>query len=251
MIPGDVVKLWLDRDANTAFPEWIEANVQIVHQRSTDAAFGYTVQYDEEHLEGSTNSLRNCDVLSTTCEGCCVIINEYLAKLADINKPEVALSYTWDGTDLILKAQAYSRQIGQTGEQVTISTYVFKDPSNVTIAATGDVDERTYEPADTATVDWAGGVFSVTVTDSRGLTNTSEIFVAPRPRYRWKVVTVALGASTVAVSLATGEEIFSVLPERADEGVTVLGLDPSNDSIIQLSAVTVAALNLRILIHTP
>ncbi len=251
VIPGDVVKLWLDQSANTNFPEWVEANVQIIHQRSSDTVFGYTVQYDEEHLEGAAVFLRDCDVLSTTCEGCCVIINDYLAKLAAINKPEVSLSYTWDGTDLILKAQAYSRQIGQTGEQVTISTYSFKDPSNVTIAATGDVDERTYEPADTVSADWPGGVFSVTVTDSRGLTNTSEIFVAPRPRLRWEVATAVTGASTASVMLTAGEEIYSAMLERSDEGVMVLGLDPLDESVIQLSAVVVANLNVRVLIHTP
>lgn len=249
VIPGDVVKLWLDRVSNPNFPEWVEANVQIVHPQDSDTVFGYTVQYDVDHLEGAATQLRNCDVLSTTCEGCCAIINAYLKALADINIPEVYLSYSWTGTALTLTAHAYSRQIGQTGEQVTIASYVFKDPDAVTIAGTGTTRDTT--PADTSTLDWPGGIYTVTVTDSRGLINEAQIFVPPRPRYRWKVVTVPAGQNSYTVTLATGEKIFSVLPARSDEGIIVFGLDPANEKKIQLSAAVVADLDLRLIIHTP
>lgn len=195
VIPGDTVRLWLDQEANSDFPEWVEAVIVTVEPQtaSSTAPKEYKVEYETDDLDGAADLLRDCDILSVTCEGCCALINEYLDLLAGVNIPQVSLSYSWNtnGT-LNLQAHAVSSQIaGNPGEQVTIESYVFTDPADSVIAESGDPDSRLYSPAST----WVGGKFSLLVTDSEGLTNSAEVWVDP---YFTGLVTYPAVAPTIA-----------------------------------------------------
>lgn len=221
VIPGDTVKLWLDQEAIPAFPEWVEGTIITVEPQTTSSTAPkyYKVQYESGDLDDAAAELRGCDVVSVTCVGCCVIINDYLDLMAGVNIPHVSLSYSWnnDGT-VTLQAHAYSTQIaGNPGEQVTIASYVFKDLADSTIAEGGDPDSRVYTPA----ANWEGGKFSVLVTDSEGLTNTTEVWVYPRRTVRYYDGTIGTGATSMTFTLASGEVVFGA-PAVMTAGAGVL-----------------------------
>jgi hypothetical protein len=249
--------MWMDQDAVPAFPEWVEGTIVVVDPQ-TEASTGprhYTVQYEADDLEGSAAEIRDCDVLSMTCIGCCAIINAYLDLMAGINLPHVSLTYEWneDGT-FTLKAHAYSTQIaGNPGVQVTVPTYLFKTPADVVIpAGVGETNSRVVTPADTGEADWPGGEYSVQVTDSEGLVNTASVWVAPKPRFRRLTVTLLQNQSTVAVPLAANEEIISVMAARSDGGFYQFAPTVGDPAIIEASAAPIDGdLDLKVLIHVP
>lgn len=256
VIPGDTVKLYLDQDANADFPEWVEGIVITVApqtEASTSPRY-YTIQYESEDLDESANLLRDCDILSVICEGCCAIINDYLDLLAGINLPHVSLSYEWDAEGaIILSAEAYSTQIsGQPGEPVTIESYVFTDPSDVVIPENLlAVDSRLITSADTGEADWPGGLYSVLVTDSEGLVNSASVWVAPKPRFRRVTVTLLATETEVVVPMVAEEEIISIMAASSVEGFFLFAPMDGDPTTIQASAAPVNNLDLKVLIHVP
>lgn len=256
VIPGDTVKLFLDQDAIPGFPEWVEGTIVSVAPQ-TVASTGpkhYLIQYESEDLGGAAAVVRDCDVLSVLCEGCCKIINDYLDLVDGVTIPFVSLEYEWneDGT-FTLQARAWSTRIaGQPGEQVAIATYVFTNPSAAVIVEAGDPDSRIVTPADTGETDWPGGLYTVVVTDSEGLANTTTVWVAPRPRFRRETVTLLNGQTQVAVTLAAGEEIISIMAARSDGGFYQFAPTVGDPGTIEASAApSDGDLELKVLIHIP
>lgn len=259
VIPGDTVKLYLDQDANPDFPEWVEGTVISVAPQ-TEASTSpqeYTIQYEADDLDGSAALIRDCDVLSVICAGCCGIINDYLDLLAGVNLPEVQLYYDWVQDagvwNLELVARAVSRQIaGNPGVPVTIDSYVFTDENAVVIpwADPDDLFVRFTTPADTGETDWPGMVYTVTVTDSEGLVGVASVYVPPRPRFRRETVTVVALDTSVVVALAAGEEIISVMQLSSADGFFLFALN-ADPAQIDISTAPPNDLDLSVLIHTP
>jgi hypothetical protein len=256
VIPGDTVKLFLDQDTIPAFPEWVEGTIVAIAPQ-TESSTGpkhYLIQYEVADLQESAAQLRDCDIISVLCEGCCKIINDYLTLVDGVNRPNVSLSYTWneDGT-ITLQATAYStRIVSQPGEQATIASYAFTNPDADVIPADGDPDSRIIEPADTGDADWPGGYYSVVVTDSEGLANSAFIWVAPKPRFRRVTVTLAEGETTVEVELEDGEEIISIMAGHSTLGFFQFAPTEADASVIEASAAPEGGdLPLKVLIHIP
>lgn len=256
VIPGDTVKLYLDQDANPGFPEWIEG-ILISKAPQTVASTGpilYTFQYEADDLEESASLIRDCDVISVLCVGCCEIINAYLELIDGVNIPTVLLSYQWntDGTFTIF-ANAWSTRItGNPGVPVTIASYVFTNPSAVVIAEGDDEASRDVTPADTGYTDWPGGLYTVTVTDSEGLSNSATIWVAPKPRFRRTTVTLLQDETQVAVDMVAGEEIISIMAARSYGGFFQFAPTLADPFTIEASTAPIDDnLELKVLIHVP
>lgn len=256
VIPGDTVQLYLDQATIPAFPEWIEGTIISVTPQ-TESSTGpkeYIVQYEADDLDGSAAAVRDCDVLSVICEGCCVIINDYLTLMAGVNFPHVQLSYEWfeDGT-FALHADAFSNQIaGVPGSQVSIDTYTFYNPASAVIPEVDSETDRVVTPADVGDADWAGGFYTVQVTDSEGLSNTARVWVAPRPRFRRETLTLLNGQTTVSTGMAVGEEIVSITATRSDGGFYQFAPTLADPSVIEASAApSDGNLDLIVLFHIP
>lgn len=250
IIPGDTVKLWLDQEAVPDFPEWVEA-VLVYKAPQTESSTGpinYTFEYESEDLDGAATLLRDCDILSATCAGCCAIINDYLDLLAGVNLPFVELDYSWSGNTLTLQAHAWSTQIARnTNDPATIVTYVFTDPDDAVIAAGGDPDSRTFTaPADTGSTDWPGGLYTVQVTDSEGLVNTATVWVAPRPRFYYADATFTAGQASRTIVMGAGDLIVSAMALRVTEGFFIFA---AVGAVLHISTAPIADLDVRVLIH--
>lgn len=64
---GDQVKLFLDREANPSFPEFIFGIIQHPIVRiNCDSSTSYVIEYDEGDLEGSASLVRPGDVIDAS-----------------------------------------------------------------------------------------------------------------------------------------------------------------------------------------
>ena len=64
---GDQVKLFLDQEANPAFPEFIYGIIQHPIVRvNCDSSTSYDIEYDEADLEGAASLIRPGDVIDAT-----------------------------------------------------------------------------------------------------------------------------------------------------------------------------------------
>ena len=202
VIPGDTVLMWLDQTSVPDFPESVPGVIVIVDPQ-TPASTGpkhYTIQYDDVDLDGAAALLRDCDVLSVTCESCCKLINDYLDLMAGVNLPQVDLTYSWSDSDssFTLQAHAWSSQMaGSPSALATIATYVFTDQDAVIIAEDGDPDSRVIGVSGVSYYGWEGGLYTVTVTDSEGLSNSASVWVDPRPGVFPTAANTVASASTI------------------------------------------------------
>lgn len=254
VISGDTVKLWLDQDANGNFPPWVEAQVIIVHPQSdvNNGPWEYTVEYESDDLDGSASMLRDCDIKEVTCIGCCAIINEYLDLMAGINVPNINFFYQWnEDNTLTLTARAWSTQIaGNPGEQVTITEFIFTDPSSIILPKqVGDENHtRTITPAGQ---DWPGGLFNVQVTDSEGLINEASVWVAARRHYRTITVVLGVGLTTVDSGIDPDkEEIVSVMAVASESNMYQFSTVAATPNIIAASGPAVANTTLKVLVRS-
>lgn len=248
---GDVVKVYLNQDRNEAFPEWIEGIVVGVTQTSpTDTSRTYTVQYETDDLEEAALLIAACDVLSLICTSCCEILQEQLDAWAAADEPQVTLSYNWeeDGT-IKLTATAYSRQPG-----VTLDTYSWIDTDGNAMAPSGPASQAFTIVPDSASIDYLGGRYGVTVTDSVGHTAQAFVNVVPtRLMLRTENGVLLTGSSTSVFDLNAGEYIVSLAQLTPGSGVqwesvTYAGTAPRQATLQFTNTPAVAAVDFQCLI---
>ena len=221
---GEYVKINLNQVRNADFPDYINGIVTAVDQASpTDTTRTYTVQYESNDLLGAVEELAACDISSLICIGCCDLLQERIDAWEDADEPQVTLSY-YIGPDspypFFLKAEANTRV-----PFVTIDFYSWfagspATPFDPSIDAQSPITQ--IPDSDNTDVGFAGGLYGVIVTDTAGHSTTAYVYVDPtRVRYRYATASLPNTASTVAVTLLTGERISSCVITTAGAGILV------------------------------
>jgi hypothetical protein len=107
---GDQVKLFLDTEANTDFPEFILGVIQ--HPISTvdcGSSTSYRIEYDEADLEGAATLIHSDDVIDVQATSAADIINERIAQYPNLfipptTDPEIAGAVWNDGGSLAISS---------------------------------------------------------------------------------------------------------------------------------------------------
>lgn len=81
--PGDLARMYLNQEANPAFPEYIDGVFQfpleqgaIVLNNCVQTTYIYSFIYDSEDLDGLNVVIQPYDILTFECLTCCTILHE-------------------------------------------------------------------------------------------------------------------------------------------------------------------------------
>jgi hypothetical protein len=96
--PGDQVRLYLDQEYNSLFPEFVVGIIQ--NPISTRCGIiTYRISYDDSTLPEGIETLRTCDVLNVVVVSCCDSLNDRVTELESVT--ETLGAVTINGSALI------------------------------------------------------------------------------------------------------------------------------------------------------
>jgi hypothetical protein len=173
---GESVKIYLNQTRNPNFPVFIEGIVTFRSQASaTDTSRLYGIQYESDDLEEAAAELSTCDILNLVCVSCCDLLQEHIDAILAADEPIVTLAYRWAdelaGIELVATASSGV-------PDVVISSYVWKDADGNVLAPSGPATQNFTLIPGSDEEGYAGGFYTVLVTDSAGHTNTASVYVS-------------------------------------------------------------------------
>jgi len=80
--PGDQVRLYLDQEYNSNFPEFVVGVIQNPIQ-SRCGMTTYRISYDDSDLPEGIEALRPCDVINVVITSCCDVLNDRMTEIED------------------------------------------------------------------------------------------------------------------------------------------------------------------------